>query len=288
MPSPDVSVNPETVLALLPAVGEGELPTRRDLLLQALLHLPRIADAGGTVAAAQAVDEIERLRARRAAEFAPLAALAEAPAAAPRLQDLEVRTVERAHAAPILDHFHYLRSARRDSLTIGALHDGRVAALCCFSPLDLPAVADRLPVDRPTEAMVVSRVFAFDWAPRNVVSYTLARAAAILGETRPDVRLLLTYLNPNMGFSGASYRSANWVPLGIETGTRYAYLDERYVTDRELVRLPPSDRARVEFSKMPLRPLVLLCRLLDRRLRRAHPGGFDFVWQRPELEAEPG
>ncbi len=92
--------------------------------------------------------------------------------------------------------------------------------------------------------------------------------------------MLVTYINPNLAFSGASFRAANWVPLGRETGTRYAYWDRRYITDRRVEMLAPRDRAAVVYSTMRLRPLVLLCRLLDKRLRREHPEGFDLLVER--------
>jgi hypothetical protein len=276
-----IAVEPEGVAPLIPVTRPGELPTSRDLLLQALLHLPRIARPDGTVEIVEARDEIERLRAIRAEELAPLRGLAQAPEVLPKLSDLEVRLLGRDVVAPVLSHFHYLRSLREDGVTVGVLYTGRIVALCTVSPLDLPVIAAKLPV-LPAEGAVVSRVFVFDWAPRNIVSYLLARTETCRFVADEDVRMLLTYVNPNMGFTGASYRAANWLPLGLETGTRYAYLDGRYITERQLQTLPPRMRGRVEYSRMPLRPLVLFCRLLDKRLQRAHPNGFDIRVERQE------
>jgi hypothetical protein len=275
-----VEVTPKAVAGLVAPAPAGQLPTHRDLLLQALLHLPRIAAADGTVDADAARREIARLRAERDAELAPLVDLASPPSAPARLDELEVRAVAHSVGDPILEHFHYLRSPRRDALHVAAIHRGRIAALCSFSPLDLPAIAAALPIADAAEAMVVSRAFAFDWAPRNVTSFMLARAERMAG-VRDHKRALVTYVNPNMGFSGASFKAANWLPLGVERGTRYAYLDGRYVTDRERDLLVPSERRRVVYSRMPLRPLQLLCRLLDRRLARAYPGGMHTVLERP-------
>src|SRR4051812_42659145 len=216
---------------------------------------------------------MERLRDEPQVDLGPLRSITEPPPHVPPLGELAVRHVPADRADHILQHFHYLRSPRRDAITIAALHRGRIAALCSLSPLDLGYIAARLPVP---DVAVVSRVFAFDWAPRNVVSYLLARA-----ERMDDARVLLTYLNPNMGFTGASYKASNWLPFGIEPGPRYASLDRRYITDRELARLSAADLARIEYSRMPLRPLVLMCRLLDRRLQRAHREGFAHEFERP-------
>jgi hypothetical protein len=46
----------------------------------------------------------------------------------------------------------------------------------------------------------------------------------------------VTYVNPNMMFTGSSYRASGWQQIGTEPGTRYRYLADRYTTDRELAR----------------------------------------------------
>jgi hypothetical protein len=228
-----------------------------------------------------AIQEIERLRSLRSAELFSLRSLARAPGPFGDFDDLEIRAVDAQEVAPILGGFHYLRYPRRDAVSVAAFLSGRVAAVCSFSSLDLPAIKKAVPLSDPAQAAVLSRVFAFDWAPRNVISFMLARIGHSRIAIGDGIRLLITYVDPNMGFSGASYRASNWLPFGVEVGTRYAYLDDRYITKRELERLPLRDRMRTEYSKMPLHPLNLLCFFLDKRLRRAHPRGFDFVFQRP-------
>jgi hypothetical protein len=244
-----------------------------------LLHLPRLAQPDGTIDAVSAVAEIERLRADRAKELTPLWSIAAPPTLLPVLKQLEVRVVGPHEAKPILTHFHYLRSFREDSVNLAALYRNRIVALCSVSPLDLPRIADRLPIRSVQEAAVISRVFVFDWAPRNVVSYLLARVKQA-GAVKKDVRMLLTYVNPNMGFTAASYKASNWQQLGVETGTRYAYLHGSYLTDRRLASLPAPEKRAVEYSRMPLRPLILLGRFLDARLSRASALWAEFITER--------
>lgn len=205
--------------------------------------------------------------------------MAAPPPEAPSLSELEVRIIKQQDAEPVLAHFHYLRSFREDSVSVAALYKHRIVALCSVSPLDLSALARRLRIDSFREAAMISRVFAFDWAPRNVISYLLARTDESKAVSS-NVRVLLTYLNPNMGFTGASYKAANWVQLGLETGTRYAYLHGEYITDRRLSSLPPFERHSVEYSQMPLLPLEVMGRFIDRNLGRAATQVSKFVLQR--------
>jgi hypothetical protein len=75
-------------------------------------------------------------------------------------------------------------------------------------------------------------------------------------------------VNPNLGFDGASYKAANWMLFGREAGTRYGYLGDDYITDREVARLSERERAEVVYSMMPLAPLTIFGRWLQRRDRR--------------------
>jgi hypothetical protein len=116
----------------------------------------------------------------------------------------------------------------------------------------------------PQFARVLSRVFAFEGSPRNSISYMLSRAA--VEESCLGVTDLVTYVNPNMGFAGSSYRASGWNLLGTEPGTKYRCIDERYMTDRELTaKYGKTDDAgyssilgnRFSASVMPLKPLLV-------------------------------
>ena len=128
------------------------------------------------------------------------------------------------------------------------------------------------------------------WSPQNTLSYVMAKAIRLLRSEATCPQILLTYVNPNVGFDGASYRAANWTLYGLERGTRYAYLDSVYVTDRELTaQFGTSDAGmltellgdHIAFSIMNLRPLEMYGYALDHRLRRIAPNGPPREWHRP-------
>ena len=234
----------------------------RPLHLQALLQLPRLADQGGLVAGA-AVEEL-------LTELVPeLPVRTEwfvgGAGGSPRL--FEFHEVEVGRARDVMQRFHYLRSPRTDGRAYGlSTKAGHLVALCVSSPLDVERLRELLASQgRSTEsARVVSRVFVFEGAPNNSISYMLSRAAR--AEQRMGVTDLVTYVNPNMGFTGSSYRASGWYLLGTEPGTKYRYVDGRYTTDRELAaRFGQHDdraygcllRHRFAVSAMSLEPLLV-------------------------------
>jgi hypothetical protein len=234
----------------------------RPLHLQALLQLPRVADASGFVS----LPVVDALLTELAEEL-PVAAEWLVSDAGPSPRLLRFSEVGQASAYDVMKRFHYLRSPRTDGRAYGlSTNAGRLVALTVSSPLDVGRLRDLLVThDRPGQlARVISRVFVFEGAPNNCISYLLSRVAQ--AERRIGVTDFITYVNPNMGFTGGSYRASGWQPLGDEPGTTYRYLDGRYITDRRLASEfgKHDDVAyrrllgrRFAVSTMPLAPLLV-------------------------------
>jgi hypothetical protein len=204
--------------------------------------------------------------------------------------DLDFGELNPDRARTLHERFHYLRS-HRPGLHLAGTYRGRVAVVLSFSELDLKAIDSRFSrLGEGSRAAFLSRAWAAPWAPRNSFSHLLSLSGREMRSRNPDLGALLTYVNPGLGFDGASYRAANWHLFGREIGTRYAYLDEAYVTDRELSRrFGTSDAAvltralgrRIAFSRMALPPLDLYAIGLNRRLRKQLAQMSPAHWQRP-------
>ena len=252
-------------------VDEAALASRRPVRpvhLEALLNLPRVADGRGLVP-----------------ETAARSVVSDAVARLPEAEEWAIRTghtvdelrfdeADPAVADDVTRRFHYLHSPRRDSTAWALFLPGSdtVGALCVVSALDVDHLGRLLRRrGRPEgSASVVSRLFAFPGMPRNSVSFLLSRTAQAV--RRCGVSDLVTYVNPNMGFTGVSYLASGWAHLGEQEGTTYRYLDGRYVTDRELAaRFGEHDDAgyrrmlgdRFAVSSMPLLPLQVFWRSLS-------------------------
>jgi hypothetical protein len=239
----------------------------RPLQLQALLQMPRIADEAGLVP----LPACEALLAELAKEL-PCSAEWSVTRPDLLLRSLRFNEIGEVEAKDVMQRFHYLRSSRTDGRVYGLrTPTGSLVAICVSSALDVPFLCELLEAQGRSaqRARVVSRVFAFEGAPENTISYLLSRAGR--AECRLGVSDLVTYVNPNMGFTGISYRASAWRLLGHEAGTSYRYLDNRYVTDRvlasefgrhedQIYRRMLGERFAV--SKMHLAPLVVFHRCL--------------------------
>jgi hypothetical protein len=160
-------------------------------------------------------------------------------------------TLDAATLSPVADdcarrlheRYHYLGSFRNDGVHLGlalASADARSAdgllSLVTLAPLDVVALIQALPADvRPEQVLVLARLLAASTVP-NVLSRTLGRVFAWIRQHRPSVRMLVTYLDPNVGFDGAVYRATNWTLIAREPKQRYLFLDGAYVTERSMLR----------------------------------------------------
>lgn len=189
--------------------------------------------------------------------------------------DLTLTQLRLGRAAPeiarrIHEHCHYLgsfRSGEHLALRTELSADAPIVALATLSSLDVEPLMRFLPRGvEPANALVLARLVSHPAAPRNTLSFLLGRVRAWLNDQRPEIRLLLTYLDPNLGFSGTIYRASNWVPFCEEPKQAYQYLDGRYVTSRELRRRFGTDDFellqsnlgdRISRSSIELRPMLV-------------------------------
>jgi hypothetical protein len=186
-------------------------------------------------------------------------------------RDVTVQPCESEVVKGIHERFHYIRAYHPGCAHFGLFLRSRreiPAALASFSLMDIrhlewlyASASERARV------WVLTRLFAFDWAPPNSISFLLAQVCKWVRRNSPGVTTFLTYVNPNVGFSGSSFLAANWRPF-LEKLVRYAYLDDKYITDRKLTSLPASALMDITASLYRLESLRIL-----RYTMTEEPGG---------------
>ncbi|SRR5258708_2493803 len=229
----------------------------RDLRKQMLLHLPRL-EVDRLFGRDTLWHEAVRLGERLSSLQDGYREWSKRPAIfALEKSKIEVRPCEPTVAQEIYRRFHYIGSCRDALIHIGLfdpLFPDVPFALAALSKMDILELKKLLPRDQGGDILVLSRAFAFSWAPRNSISFLLGSVHAWVRENAPGVRDLITYLNPNVGFLGSSYTAANWWPL-LETPAQYLYLNDNYITYRTYLALDESVRLEVKRSLYQLEPL---------------------------------
>ncbi|MET7282614.1 hypothetical protein ABZS29_30580 [Kribbella sp. NPDC005582] len=227
---------PEFAALLAAAAGRYGVPSRA-LMVRTLLHLPRLARPDGSIGENQLVAELRRNAERLRRDQQQVQGLVSKNEF--ELSALRFVRFGNAEADRIFSTLHYLRSARAGSLNfalVDPVHRLPVT-LCSVSPLEWMRVGRQLefqfgvPMDA---AWDVSRVYSFDVAPVNAISYLLARVRQTVRRELPSAQVLTTAVDPNLGFVGSSYRAANWQQWMSIQARPYLYVDGLYATPRQL------------------------------------------------------
>jgi hypothetical protein len=246
-------ISPTVMAAVAECVAQTAVP-ERDLTTRLLLHLPRMS--GHELHVPRNVfREAFRLAERlllvrdRHCEWVSHPKIEQLTR-----QEVTFRACEEPIAQEIYRGFHYIGSVR-DGAHFGLFHrtDEIPMAMVTASPLDVKYLERAIEAPAQT-ALMVSRVYAFDWAPRNSISCLLSQFVNWVRACRPAVKCLLTYVNPNLGFTGAAFRASNWRPFTTHA-TTYLYLDEDYISHRTYCSLAPAEKLRVTESQFELKPL---------------------------------
>jgi hypothetical protein len=270
-------ISPAVCTLAAKAAAENQV-SERDLLTSVRLQLPRL---GFEELASQShlLIEVERIASimksvRCGHSFGTISS---------KLPDLKHDSVrfgqlESAVARVIHERFHYVGSFR-DGLHFGLWDNGAgepsslPVAMATLSPLDIGHLRRLMPdCSSDANGLVLSRVYSCDHAPRNSISHVLSRVAHWLATNRPDVRTLFTYVNPNLGFTGVSYRASNWQEIG-EKSISYRYVAGKYASARQCESIQRTDSASVRRSPYHLLPLKIWSYALARKRHASTAGG---------------
>jgi hypothetical protein len=211
----------------------------RALAVRTLLHLPRIASRAGWMRRRDVDRELsfnaERLRRDVGAAKRYVAADSFL------LRQLSFEFIDSTTAEPVFTLLHYLGSARPGALNFALVDPAQrlPVTLCSVSPLEWKRVAGQIHLQfgiSATDMWDVSRVYSTDIAPRNAISLLLANVRNYIRRNVASKALLVTAVDPNLGFTGSSYRAANWQQWMAIQARPYIYERKRYASPRQLRR----------------------------------------------------
>jgi hypothetical protein len=238
----------------------------RSLAVRLLLQLPRVASYNGWVTRWDLQREL-RIAAERLYDAAR-DAMDHLPTKEFPLQELRFEEIDPTRALPVLASLHYLRSPRPGSryFALADPVDQRPVTLCSISPLHWQCVAHEIDgrFGIPQERVLdVSRVYSVNNAPRNAISALLSRVRRYLRREVPTIDLLVTAVDPNLGFTGSSYRAANWQQWMTVDARPYLYESGHYVSPRQLRERYGTSNLKVLEAIYPGRFQKSKVRLLD-------------------------
>jgi hypothetical protein len=243
----------------------------RALAVRVLLQLPRVASHDGWIAEWQVQQELRTCALRLRSDTQ--AVRIHLPMETFELHNLVFKQIACSRAIPVLTYLHYLRSTRPDSLyfaLVDPIHSLPVS-LCSVSPLAWKRLANRTSAEfaiHVGQVWEVSRVYSVNGSPQNAISSLLSKVRTYLRRNVSSVDVLVTTVDPNLGFTGCSYRAANWQEWITVKARPYFYEDCQYVSPRQLrerygtsslIELKAQHPGRFEQSRAKLLDSMIFC-----------------------------
>jgi hypothetical protein len=251
----------------------------RALAVRALLHLPRVASHEGWMTRREVQRELkdsaERLRrdVRAAGDHVSREKF--------DLCELTFERIESSQALPLLTLLHYLRSARPGSVYFALVDPVRrlPIVLCSLSTLQWRRIGNHISSRFAIphhQIWDVSRVYALDTAPHNAISTLLSKVRGYMRRNMSTADLLVTAVDPNLGFTGSSYRAANWQQWMTIRARPYFYERGRYVSPRQLreqfgssnlIQLHARHPGRFQQSRARLLDSIIFCSSVNEKTK---------------------
>lgn len=251
---------------LIESVADRLSLSSRQLAVRTLMQIPRIADVDGNIDMIALRAEIEYVAEILAHDLAAYRSEAVWPETVGSVSDLVFDRLDQPTARSIFGRLHYLKSYREDSEAYALFTPDthQPLAACTVSPLQWDALAELIESTtgvQQDQVFDISRVFAFDIAPKNSISMLLGAVRKAVRQTHPEAKLLSTVVDQNLGFTGQSYMGANWRRWCRIQPRSYYYVDREYQTIRQLRVLygeqqweefAQDDSRNIQTSKLPL------------------------------------
>ncbi|WP_455754896.1 Mom family adenine methylcarbamoylation protein [Streptomyces nigra] len=152
---------------------------------------------------------------------------------------MHFRNISESLAKELCRSLHYLGTYREGSMDFGLFMPGDdlPTAYCSVSGIGFDSrrsgLARMLQVEE-RQIAVVSRSYTSPLAPRNTVSYLLARVRKALRGRPGGYEVMATAVDSNLGFTGASYAAAGWKLVTKRAVPKYRYIDGNFMADRQV------------------------------------------------------
>lgn len=172
----------------------------------------------------------------------------------------------------IQERLHYMHNPRRDNLAhFGLYRDNEKFpfAYTSFSKLDRDYIAENLPRGiTKNETLVLTRAYNINNSPYNTMSLLFSLSILKLQKMLPEIKAIVTAVNPNLLFSGTAFYASAFHPF-MESPFSPTYYKGFYVTRKTVSAIPSGNlnHKTIDVAKFPLGPIVWSIRYISDRIK---------------------
>ena len=87
----------------------------------------------------------------------------------------------------------------------------------------------------PGKYLELVRLFSFDWAGKNMESYCIGKSIKYIKKYHKDVKILVSFADPEQGHDGIIYQATNWLYCGKSQPDEWYIVDGEKIHPRSMV-----------------------------------------------------
>ena len=155
--------------------------------------------------------------------------------------DVEMETFDRSQvtmqeipfklAKSIIVKHHYSKTFPSAELCLGFYVKEKLNAVIVYGKSATARMADSL----PGEYLELVRLFSFDWAGKNMESYSIGQIIKFIKKNLPNVKVLISFADPEQGHLGKVYQATNWLYCGLSQPDEWYIVDDKKIHPRSMV-----------------------------------------------------
>ena len=130
----------------------------------------------------------------------------------------------------ILKH-HYSHTFPAAELYLGFYVDEKLNTVILYGQSTASKMANSL----PGKYWELVRLFSFDWAGKNMESYCIGQSIKYIKKYHSDIKVLVSFADPEQGHNGTIYQATNWLYCGKSQADEWYIVDDEKIHPRSMV-----------------------------------------------------
>jgi len=164
--------------------------------------------------------------------------------------DITMREVNLKLAKKLLTKYHYSHTWPNTSIVLGFYFRSKLLGLISYGVgANNNLISSICKGVRADEGFELVRLFAFDWAPKNIESFMIARSIEYIQENYPKIKILVSFADPKQGHIGTIYQAANWLYTGKSKDDYFFRVKGKLMHPRTVSNYPKEKRIQLRNPK---------------------------------------
>lgn len=151
------------------------------------------------------------------------------------LHDLELREVSSDLAKRYIIKYHYSHICNQVVLAVGHYFKDELVNLICFNyPTGRLQCQEVIEGGSNANVMELSRMISLEPKPKNCETYCISRALRYLKKKMPNIEVVISYADNEMGHHGYCYQACNFIYYGESVAHDIVHIDGKRVHTRTI------------------------------------------------------